>query len=106
MKFDLVAHLQRQAAFSLKVFGPGPRVRGITDHIRKELQEIEAEPNSLEWIDVVILALDGAWRAGYSPEEIARAIQFKQTKNELRKWPDWRDFSQDQPIEHIRKGGL
>lgn len=36
-EFDLIAHLKRQADFSLRVFGPGPRVRGITDHIHKEL---------------------------------------------------------------------
>ena len=103
MEFDLVAHLKRQAEFSLKVFGPGPRVKGITDHIRKELGEIEAEPTSLEWIDVVILALDGAWRAGFTPDQICEAIQAKQIKNENREWPDWRNYSQEQPIEHIRQ---
>ena len=102
MGFDLVAHLNRQCAFSLKTFGPGSRVRGITDHIRKELQEIEAEPDSLEWVDVVILALDGAWRAGYTPEQIAAAIEAKQIKNEERSWPDWRLFGDNEPIEHER----
>jgi len=87
---------------SLKTFGPGPRVKGITDHIRKELLEVEAQPNSHEWIDVVILALDGAWRAGFTPEQIVAAIEAKQIENENRVWPDWRDFRQDEPIEHSR----
>ena len=104
MIFDLIAHLQRQSAFSLKTFGPGPRVRGITDHIRKELREVEDEPNSLEWIDIVILALDGAWRAGFTPEQIASAIEAKQKKNEKRNWPDWRNYAQNEPIEHLRQG--
>lgn len=104
-QFDLVTHLKRQTIFSKKVFGPGPRVKGITDHIRKELEEVEAEPTSLEWIDIVILALDGAWRAGYTPEQIATAIEKKQIKNENRKWPNWKKFGQDQPIEHIKEEG-
>ena len=103
MGFDLVTHLQRQKVFSLKTFGPGPRVRGIIDHIKKELLEIETEPDSLEWIDVAILALDGAWRAGFTPTAIAAAIKAKQIENEKRPWPDWRSFTNDQPIEHIRQ---
>lgn len=70
--FDLVAHLHRQRAFSQRTFGPGARAQGVVDHIRKELCEIEADPTDLtEWVDVVLLALDGAWRAGYEPEQIA-----------------------------------
>jgi hypothetical protein len=103
-EFNLVAHLKRQGDFSLKVFGPGPRVKGITDHIRKELAEVEAEPASLEWIDIVILALDGAWRAGFTPEQICAAIEAKQIKNENRDWPDWKNYNEDEPIEHIRQG--
>ncbi len=59
--YDLVAHLYRQREFSLRTFGPGPRTAGVIDHIRKELREIEADPLDLEeWIDVVLLAFDGA----------------------------------------------
>jgi hypothetical protein len=101
-ELDLVAHLRRQRAFSERTFGPGPRTVGIVDHIRKELAEIEAEPFDLaEWIDVVILALDGAWRAGYTPEQIAAALVAKQTKNEARTWPDWRTHPSDRAIEHL-----
>lgn len=102
-RFDLVAHLHRQREFSLKTFGPGARTAGVVDHIRKELIEIEADPTDVkEWIDVVILAFDGAWRAGFEPSEIVEAIVAKQTRNENRRWPDWRTADPDKAIEHDR----
>ena len=101
--FDFRAHLQRQREWSSKTFGPGPRTAGLVDHIRKELCEIEADPTDVsEWIDVTILALDGAWRAGYSPDDIIAALVAKQTKNEGRVWPDWRTAPADKAIEHDR----
>lgn len=101
--FNLIAHLVRQRAFSEKAFGPGTRAKGVIAHIRKELVEIEQDPTDLfEWIDVVLLALDGAWRAGHQPEEIAAGLQAKQARNEARQWPDWRTASEDGPIEHKR----
>ena len=73
-RFDLLEYLDRQRRFSERAFGPGPRPAGVIDHIRKELIEIEAAPDDLkEWIDVVTLALDGAWRAGHRPDE-SRAV--------------------------------
>lgn len=103
--FDLVAHLERQRAFSAKTFGPGARTAGVVDHIRKELCEIEADPADIsEWVDVVILAFDGAWRAGWEPAEIVKAIVAKQTKNEARTWPDWRTADPNKAIEHDRSG--
>lgn len=103
LQFDLIAHLQRQIAFSEKTFGPGPRVQGVCDHIRKELVEVEAEGGPLaEWVDVIILGLDGAWRSGASAEQIAAAITAKQAKNEGRRWPDWRTSAPGKAIEHDR----
>ncbi len=105
LRFDLVAHIHRARAFSEKTFGPGSRSHGVVEHIRRELCEIEAKPDDLEeWIDVMILAIDGAWRAGYEPEEIVAALAAKQTKNEARKWPDWRTVPEGTPIEHDRSG--
>ena len=102
--FDFRRHLQRQRDWSAKTFGPGERSQGVVDHIRKELNEIEAAPFDLtEWIDVVILALDGAWRAGHSPDEIIAALVAKQAKNEGRKWPDWRTAAPGKAIEHIEE---
>ncbi|BCB18022.1 hypothetical protein OCUBac02_09160 [Bosea sp. ANAM02] len=101
--FDLVAHLERQRAFSHKTFGPGARTKGVIDHIRKELAEIEAQPDDIEeWVDVIILAFDGAWRAGWEPAKIVEAITTKQKKNEARKWPDWRTADPEKAIEHLR----
>lgn len=102
--FDLVAHIKHQIEFSSKTFGPGGRTRGVVDHIRKELAEIEKKPEDLEeWIDVIILGIDGAWRAGHSAEDIVRTLIAKQLKNEARKWPDWRTADRSKAIEHIRK---
>ena len=96
-------HIQRQVKFSLATYGPGDKTQGTIEHITKELEEIERDPKDLEeWIDVVILALDGAWRAGHKPQHILDAIEAKQTKNEKRKWPDWRTAEVGKAIEHIR----
>ncbi|MCA6303673.1 MAG: DUF550 domain-containing protein [Phenylobacterium sp.] len=101
--FDLVAHLHRQRAFSERTFGPGQRTKGVVDHIRKELSEIEADPaDVMEWVDVIILGFDGAWRAGWTPEAIVVAMVEKQTRNEARSWPDWRNVDPDRAIEHDR----
>lgn len=101
---NLIEHLNRQIEFSEKTFGPGTRASGIVDHIRKELTEIEADPGDLEeWVDVILLALDGAWRTGATPEQVATAIDAKMTKNENRTWPDWREVGQGKAIEHVRE---
>ncbi|MFY2599515.1 dATP/dGTP pyrophosphohydrolase domain-containing protein, partial [Achromobacter xylosoxidans] len=101
--FDFVAHLARQAEFSARTFGPGARVAGVCDHIRKELIEVETSGGDLkEWVDVIILGLDGAWRSGATPQEIIAAIVAKQAKNEARTWPDWRTVDPNKAIEHQR----
>lgn len=103
--FNVLAHLQRQRQWSERTFGPGLRTAGVCDHIRKELREIEADPIDLrEWVDVVILALDGAWRTGATPQQIIDAIVAKQVKNEGRVWPDWRTVDPNKAIEHDRSG--
>jgi hypothetical protein len=81
-------YLEVQILWSNKTFGKGKRTEGICQHIEKELKEIRSSPTDLtEWIDVVILALDGAWRAGFSPFEICRELVKKQNINIERKWP-------------------
>ena len=96
-------HLTRQREWSGRTFGPGARTLGVLDHIRKELKEIEDAPGDVgEWVDVIILAFDGAWRAGWEPQEIIDAIKAKQERNEARTWPDWRTASPDHAIEHDR----
>lgn len=105
--WSFMGHLIRQRGWSEQTFGPGPRVRGVTDHIRKELVEIEASNGTdlTEWIDVVLLACDGAWRSGATPAAIITALRDKLAKNMARKWPDWRGVDTDKAIEHVREPG-
>jgi hypothetical protein len=92
----------RQRLWSRKTFGNGKRTKGIIAHIRKELAEIEAKPDDLEeWIDVVILALDGYWRHGGEPIDLMWHLQAKQDKNYDRQWPA--PGPEDEPVEHVRE---
>jgi hypothetical protein len=99
-------HLAHQREWSRATFGPGSREKGISDHIRKELVEVEDATSDAgkqaEWIDVVILALDGAGRSGLSPQQIIDGVKAKQARNEARTWPDWRTADPDKAIEHDR----
>lgn len=116
MRYDLSEHLCRQIAFSRSTFGPGPRTAGVIDHIREELDKVaEAGGAPEEWVDVVILALDGLTRSilfadggcGSTDDAAAEAalmIREKQGINERRSWPDWRAAPADRAIEHERAG--
>jgi hypothetical protein len=98
------AHLQHQRDWSTQTFGPGDRTIGIMAHIEKEFAEILLDPtDGKEWCDVVILALDGAWRAGMQPQEIIDWLIEKQSINERREWPDWKTFTNGEAIEHIKE---
>jgi hypothetical protein len=100
---DLHDHLVKQIAFSIRTFGPGSRTKALIDHIGKELKEIEADPLDLEeWVDLILLSLDGAWRSGHTPGAICCAIEWKLNKNENRVWPDWKTADPDKAIEHDR----
>lgn len=111
---DLKQHLLRQMAWSHANFGPGERTKGVIDHLRKELIEVEtSNGEASEWIDVVILGLDGLTRRlafcngkRTDPEQVAdtacQMLLGKQSRNEARDWPDWRSASEDKAIEHDR----
>ena len=99
----IATYVARQQEWSLRTFGPGARLSGLLDHLRKELSEVEAAPDDVtEWVDVVILALDGAWRSGHTPEAVAAALEAKQCENFARQWPDWRSAPAGRAIEHVR----
>lgn len=101
--YDLVDHIEQQHDFSLRTFGPGKRTNGLIDHIKKELVEIGNDPADLmEWVDVILLGIDGAWRAGHEPQQIAQALHDKLEHNKARDWPDWRTTDPDKAIEHVR----
>ena len=97
----LESYLTRQWEWSARTFGPGRRTMGILTHIRKELEEIVDNPTDLsEWIDVVILAMDGFWRHGGKPADLLPELLSKQRKNFARKWPENRP--EDEAVEHVR----
>lgn len=97
------AFLARQREWGIRTFGPGARTRGVTEHIRRELAEVEADPHDVtEWMDVAILAFAGALRHGAEPQQIIDALLAKQARNEARTWPDWRAVDEDAVIEHVR----
>lgn len=102
--FDVEYFLDQQK-WSTETFGPGPR-KGVIDHIRKEL--VEVEENGIgdleEWIDVIVLAFDGALRTDADPEAIIWAVKDKMEINRARSWLEWRTASPDRAIEHIRDG--
>lgn len=101
--FDLIGHLERQKEFSLRTFGPDYSTERILRHIAKESDEVRDNPLGLEeWIDLVLLACDGALRAGHSPLSIVMGLHDKLAKNETRIWPDWRTVPDHQPIEHVK----
>lgn len=75
---NLIPFIERLRAWSDRTFGTDRPLQYNVDHIRSELLEIEAEPTDvMEWVDVIILALDGAGRGGHSPERIASALLTK-----------------------------
>jgi hypothetical protein len=98
---EMTEYIRRQREWSERTFGPGKRTGGITAHIAKELDEIRAAPDDLmEWVDVIILACDGYWRAGGKPEYLMRLMREKQQKNMARKWPP--PQPEDVAVEHVR----
>jgi hypothetical protein len=89
--------------WSESAFGPGKQTEAVLKHIEKELNEIRADPDDLEeWIDVMLLAINGAARTGADGDQIIWALKRKIKKNATRVWPDWRNVDPDLPIEHIK----
>jgi hypothetical protein len=56
----------------------------------------------LEWVDVIILAMDGFWRHGGKAEDLMPKLLEKQAKNMARTWPDWRTMDENSAIEHVK----
>jgi hypothetical protein len=93
--------LTNQMEWSLRTFGSGRRTIGITKHIEKECAEVRDNPDDLsEWVDIMILAMDGYWRAGGTPEMLLHDIIAKQSINRERTYPK---TNEDEPSEHIRE---
>lgn len=95
--------MNRRYAWSLKTFGKGQRTKGIIAHIQCELKEVEAAPDDLmEWVDLLLLALDGAARAGHSSKTVITGIHEKHKINQAREWPR-RKGDEEGPIFHAKQ---
>ena len=104
MSFNLIDYLNNQIVFSVRTFGPHNNVESLLDHISKECEEIRENPQDLEeWIDIMILAFDGALRQGHSPDSLVKMLEHKLEKNKNRTWPDWRTVDKTKAIEHIKE---
>jgi len=98
---NLRTYIREHIRWSQKTFGEGAFSTRPVNHIRKELDELFAKPTDLEeWIDVIILALDGAWRAGYNAADIVKMLMAKLKKNQSRTFIIPKN--PDQPAEHDR----
>lgn len=94
-------YLKNQIGWSRVTFGSSKRTIGIIKHIRKELIEVRKKPDDLqEWIDVIILALDGYWRHGGNPDAIMNWLINKQEINFKRNYPFPR--CDNEASEHLR----
>lgn len=89
------------ATFGTPADGRGPL--GPLDHLKKELGEIAHDPfDQKEWIDAIILSIDGFLRAGGKLTMVLPMMLAKQQKNAGRDWPDWRGMDPNKAIEHVR----
>jgi len=92
--------LKSKIEWSVKTFGDGEKTEGLIDHITEELHEIRENPNDLsEWIDVILLAIDGYLRHGGTPERLFFDLWQKQKINETRKWGSPADSGK---VNHIK----
>lgn len=99
---DLLEFIKDYQNWNQETFGPGERTKGHIDHIQEELTEIEKDPHdTVEWVDIMFLAISGALRHGASPEEIVETMRAKLAKNKSREWPDWRTASHEKGIKHV-----
>ena len=94
------ATIARQHTWSQRTFGTHTDTVGNCKHIERELVEARANPSdAMEWIDIAMLAFDGALRNGHHPKAICAAYGEKLAVNEARKWGP---KIEGQPIEHVR----
>ena len=77
----LEAHINRQKTFSKRTFGPGERLEGVLDHIRKELVEIEESKGKdiEEWVNPFLVPLlftsDGHGHSERAPIDCGRYME-------------------------------
>lgn len=98
--FSFLNFVERKMEHSTKTW-PNQSLLGVLAHVRKECDEIECEPlDSEEWVDLILLGIDGACRSGLTPEGLIWTLQHKLDINLSREWPE--PPSPDSPGEHNR----
>ena len=87
-EMSLGEFFDRKYKWSLKTFGEKPNAAPLIKHVRREVKECADQPGDLiEWVDVVLLALDGAARYAHANgHEFVAAMMGKQIVNCRRKW--------------------
>ena len=101
MKESIESFFTRQIEWSRRCFGDGKRTFGVTKHMEKEIAEVRENPEDLlEWIDLIMLAMDGYWRHGGTSESLMADLLQKQGMNFLREYPA--PTSENEPVEHVR----
>lgn len=93
----------QHAAWSQETFGSdkerGPE--GPLKHMRKEIEEVLANPTDLqEYADLLLLLLDASRRAGIGPYSLIRAGQAKLKINKERTWP--KPTGMSDAVEHVK----
>lgn len=97
---DIEAFLNDKNEWSLETFGKGERTEGIISHITSELEEVRETPHDVyEWVDIIFLAMDGAYRAGFDAQDLIEAMERKHEINKNRVWPV---ADQDTPSFHVK----
>ena len=82
---NMIKYIKDHIRWSKKTFGEGQRTIKILRHINNELDEVALNPGDVtNWADIIILAIDGAWRAGHKPGDIVYALIKKQQANRER----------------------
>ena len=98
---ELVNWLTKKMEWSYKTFGTSERHIGVLKHIEKEIEEVRQRPQDVtEWMDIVLLAFDGACRMGFTPDQVVSALIAKQEKNTQRRWPP--PVANDEPSFHLK----
>lgn len=95
--------LDKRYGWSLGTFGRGCQTKRLIAHIQCELKEIETAPVDLmEWVDLILLALDGAARAGHSSKAVINGIHEKHEINLKREWSK-REGDEESPFFHVKQ---
>lgn len=73
--FSLHDYLRAHNAWSARTFGTDRKPMSIIKHLRKELEELQQKPDDiLEYVDIIILAADGAFLCQYTPNQVVEAL--------------------------------